>query len=68
MFKAHFFTQTGYGQGKRELHDPPVLFHLACDPGERHNIAAQHADVIAAIQTEVHRHQEKLIPGKPQLD
>ncbi len=68
MFKAHFFTQTGYGQGKRELHDPPVLFHLARDPGERHNIAAQHADVIAAIQTEVHRHQEKLIPGKPQLD
>ncbi len=67
-FKAHFFTQTGYGQAKREWHDPPWLFHLGRDPAESHNIAADHPDVLVAIQAEVRRHQEALVPGKPQLE
>lgn len=66
-WKAHFFTQAGYGQPQPDQHDPPLLFHLGRDPGEKRNIAAQHADVIARIQAAVQAHQAGVIPGKPQL-
>src|SRR5882672_5646983 len=35
-FKAHFITSGAYGQGEpRTEHNPPLLFDLADDPGER---------------------------------
>ena len=36
-WKAHFITQSGYGPDKPVEHDPPLLFHLGEDPGERFN-------------------------------
>ncbi len=66
-WKAHFRTQTGYGQPQAETHDPPLLFHLGHDPSEKRNIAADHADVLAEIQQAVKAHQVGVEPGEPQL-
>jgi len=49
-YKAHFITSGAYGEGeKRAEHNPPLLFNLAEDPGERQNIAPKHPDVIADL-------------------
>jgi arylsulfatase A-like enzyme len=66
-WKAHFHTQTGYGQPKADAHDPPLLFHLGRDPSEKRNVAADHADVLAEIQQAVKSHQAGVVPGEPQL-
>jgi arylsulfatase A len=66
-WKAHFQTQTGYGQPKAEAHDSPLLYHLGRDPSEKRNVAADHAAVLAEIQQAVKSHQAGVIPGNPQL-
>ena len=66
-WKAHFRTQTGYGQAKLDVHDPPLLFNLRRDPSERFNVAAQHPQVIAQIQQAVKAHRAAVVPGAPQL-
>ncbi|HTN77275.1 MAG TPA: sulfatase [Pirellulaceae bacterium] len=66
-WKAHFQSQTGYGQSKREAHEPPLLFHLGRDPSEKRNVASAHADVIARMQAAVQAHQADLVAGPPQL-
>ena len=44
-YKAHFITSGAYDDGeKRAEHNPPLLFNLADDPGERYDIAAKHPD------------------------
>ncbi len=68
MFKAHFQTQPGYGAGKGESHQPPLLFHLGEDPGESHNVAAQHPAAIAAIEQAVQRHRATLVAAPSQLE
>ncbi len=67
-FKAHFTTRSSYGPEAAEPHDPPLLFDLAHDPGERFNVAAEHPDVLAAIIAEVDRHRATVVPVKNQLE
>ncbi|SHI65332.1 sulfatase family protein [Pseudozobellia thermophila] len=67
-YKAHFITQGAYGQfGKRQEHDPPLLYHLNHDPSENFNIAPAHPEVLATIDELVKKHRSKLIRGKDQL-
>jgi hypothetical protein len=66
-WKAHFRTQTGYGEPRAEAHEPPFLFHLGRDPSEKRNIAADHGDVLARIEEAVKAHQSGVVPGAPQL-
>jgi arylsulfatase A-like enzyme len=66
-WKAHFQTQSGYGQPKPEPHDPPLLFHLGRDASEKRDVAAQHADVLARINEAVTAHKTGVVPGAPQL-
>lgn len=66
-WKAHFKSQTGYGQAKAELHEPALLFHLGRDPSEKRNVAAGHPEELARIQEAVKQHQAALVPGAPQL-
>jgi arylsulfatase A len=66
-WKAHFRTQTGYGQPQPDPHEPPLLFHLPHDPSERFNVAADHPDVLADIQAAVDLHRKVITVGKPQL-
>lgn len=67
-FKAHFMTQSGYGQAKPETHDPPLLFNLEVDPAERFNIADKHADVIADIRQYVEKHKAMMKFAPSELD
>jgi arylsulfatase A len=67
-WKAHFRTQTGYGQAQLEVHATPLLFHLGRDPSEKRDVAAANADVITRIQAAVTKHQAGVIPAPPQLN
>jgi arylsulfatase-like protein len=68
-YKADFVTSGAYGEGeKRTEHTPPLLFNLAEDPGERHNIAVLHPDVIADLVREVEVHRKTVKPTRPLFD
>lgn len=66
-WKAHFRTQSGYGQPQADLHDPPLLFHLGRDPSEKRDVAAGHPEVIEQIQAALKAHQAGVVPSEPQL-
>ena len=66
-WKAHFFTQTGYGQSQPQQHDPPLLFHLGLDPSEKRDVAARHPEAIDRLQAAVRAHTTGVVPGEPQL-
>ncbi|MEY2430204.1 MAG: arylsulfatase [Verrucomicrobiota bacterium] len=69
-FKAHFQTAPGYAMPgvplTFEKHDPPLLFDVRQDPGEKINVAKDHPDVIADIQRELEKHRAGVVPGKAQ--
>ena len=68
-YKAHFITSGAYGEGgSRQEHNPPLLFNLAEDPGERQNIAAVHPDIVAILVREAEAHRQKMRPGPPLFD
>lgn len=67
-WKAHFQTQSGYGQAKAESHTPPLLFHLGLDPSEKRNVAAENVEVLARIQSAVETHRATVEPAPQQLD
>ena len=68
-YKAHFITSGAYGEGEpRAEHNPPLLFNLAEDPGERYDIAAAHPDVVADLVKEAEAHRETVAPAKPLFD
>lgn len=65
-FKAHFFTQTGYGGAKPVEHNPPVLHHLGRDPSEKFDIAAKHPEIVERLIKARDEHQAAMVPGTPQ--
>jgi arylsulfatase A len=68
-FKAHFITSGSYNDGeKRAEHNPPLLFNLAEDPGERDNVAALHPDVVADLVKELEAHRKTIKPTRPLFD
>ncbi|MFN5537600.1 MAG: sulfatase [Planctomyces sp.] len=67
-WKAHFLTQTGYGVPEPERPDPPQLYELRVDPGERWNVAKEHPEVLAEIQAAVERHRATVQPVESQLE
>ena len=66
-WKAHYFTQSGYGGDKPEEHPTPLLFHLGEDPGERWDRSAKHAEVLARIKDAVARHTQGVVAAPSQL-
>jgi arylsulfatase A-like enzyme len=66
-WKAHFWTQAGYGQEHPDSHSPPLLFHLPSDPSEKFDVAAEHPDVLEKIQAAVAAHTAAMVRGTPQL-
>jgi arylsulfatase A-like enzyme len=66
--KAHFVTQSEYGPGGPERHDPPLLYHLEEDPSERLDVAASHPTAIAEIRKILQMHLETLEPVPNQLE
>jgi arylsulfatase A len=67
QFKAHFITRSGYGDDKAQVREPPLLYHLGHDPGEKYNVAADHPEAIAEIRRIAQTHQQEMQPGEPQL-
>jgi arylsulfatase A-like enzyme len=67
-FKAHFITRSAYGPDAPVPHDPPLLYDLGHDPGERFNVAARHPELLADIAKEAERQRASVIPVKCQLE
>ncbi len=67
QYKAHFLTRAGYGDKAARLHDPPLLYDLGLDPGERWDVAREHPDVIARIRKIVAAHAATVKPAADQL-
>jgi arylsulfatase A-like enzyme len=68
-YKAHFITSGAYDDREaRVVYDPPLLFNLAEDPGEHHDIAVAHRDVVADLVREAETHRRGMIAGKPLFD
>lgn len=66
-WKAHFTTQAGYGD-EPHPQDPPLLYHLEHDPGEKFDKAENHPEVIDEIRALVETHRENLQRGEDRLD
>jgi arylsulfatase A len=66
-YKAHFFTQPEFGGQPAAAHDPPLLYNLDEDPGEKYDVAARHPDVIAAIRRIAAEHARTVQPVENQL-
>jgi hypothetical protein len=49
-WESHGEPSEWRGFGNHLVHDPPLLFDLSTDLGERHDIAVENPDIIADIQ------------------
>ena len=68
-YKAHFVTEGRYTLGPpRTEHNPPLLFNLNVDPGERYNIAAVQPDVLAEVLAAVAQHRSTMTIAEPLFD
>lgn len=67
-YKAHFFTQSEYGNDERKPEDPPLLYNLNVDPSEKYNIAEQHPEVVDEIKKVLEKHRKTLFPVENQLE
>jgi arylsulfatase A len=66
-YKLHVMTQDGYLDPRPTRHDPPLLFNLGRDPGESHNVAAEHPEIVKAILEAMETHRQSVVPGNPQF-
>jgi len=66
-WKAHFFTQPGYG-GKRVRCEPPLLFNLERDPSERFNLSSKHPDIVQRLSGLAEKHKSGIKPVPSQLE
>ncbi len=67
-YKAHVATQPAFELEQSVTpHSPPLLYHLGRDPGERHDIAAQHPDVVAELLAALAEERDRLTYGEDQL-
>jgi arylsulfatase A len=70
-WKAHFLTQPAYGAGSKDgptPHDPPLLYHLGRDPGEKTDVAKDNPEVISRLKEIAEKHSAAMKPGEPQLE
>lgn len=65
-YKVHMSTSS-YSQKGVERHDPPLLFDLLADPSEKHDVAADHANLITDMLKDVAAHQASFTPAPDQL-
>lgn len=64
-YKAHFVTEGVYGDPEpRVVHDPPLVFDLSQDPGERHPIEKPDAGLLEQFRR-LQSAQEAAVPMAP---
>ncbi len=67
--KVHFVTEGRYGlPPERTEHDPPVMFDLRVDIGERYNISATQPEILAAVIAAAERYQGRMTAAEPLFD
>ena len=66
-WKIHFITQGSYGDPKPLEHAKPILFNLAVDPSEAHEISADHPEIVARLTAAVEQHRATVTPVRSQL-
>jgi arylsulfatase A-like enzyme len=67
-YKAHVVTRSGYGKDPAARHDPPLLFDLGVDPGEKYDVAKSHPDVLADLVKSLAEFEAGMTPGENQLE
>jgi arylsulfatase A-like enzyme len=67
-WKAHFITQVAYGKDGPMEHDPPLLYNLGRDPGEKTDVAKDNGEVVKRLKAIAEKHRAAMKPGEPQLD
>jgi len=68
-YKAHFFTRENVYEENMKIvqHDPPLLFNLEIDPGEKYDISNKHPEVIDHLKQLIESHKKTIIPVENQL-
>jgi arylsulfatase A len=67
-YKIHLRSRPGFGlQVQETVHEPPLLYHLEHDPSERHDLAADHPEVVARLRAGLDRELAGLTFGPDQL-
>ncbi|MDL2255359.1 sulfatase [Parabacteroides sp. OttesenSCG-928-K15] len=51
-YKIHFSSQPAYGAGEKIVYEVPLLYDIEIDPGEQHNIASKHPDIVTTLSRE----------------
>ena len=54
------------GFANRQVHDPPLLFDLSTDLGERLDIAEEHPELVEAIQQTIERYHASFTARPPE--
>lgn len=67
-WKAHFTTHPSYSPEAPVPHDPPLLYNLDVDPGERYEIGKKHPEIIEELKKEFEKHRSGVVPVAPLLD
>jgi len=70
-YKAHFITRCGFCPDPPVFEDPPLLYDVEQDPGEKYQLnvtTPMYAEILAQIQQAVKLHTANVVPGTPQLD
>jgi arylsulfatase A len=65
---VHFVTRSAYGADKAVAHDPPQLYHLGIDPGERFNVADKYPDVAIQLAEKIRHVDSQVDRGANQLE
>lgn len=69
-YKAHFITQDSYVPGSNVAtdHDPPLLYDLEVDLGERRDLAKEHPEVLDQILEIKRQHEASMEFAESQTD
>lgn len=67
-YKAHFITESAYGNSQRIEHPTPLLFNVDEDAAESFDIASDNPETLAGIVALVKRHKATLVPVENELD
>ena len=67
-YKLHLITEDSYQKDNRKTyHDPPLLFNIQIDHGEKYNIFSENPEIVRDILKDVEKHKSAMIPGEDQL-
>ena len=67
-YKLHFKSRKPIKYGQPPVtHDPPLLYDLEFDPGEKYDIAKKNPEIVARIKELAQQHRQSIAPAPDQL-